>query len=375
MSYFYESDASIPTGWCSTTDDGVLPRLSSRLPKAAASDIEMQSPATLDGSEESGSEESGRIPAAVVTRMAEESSDEDSDFIRHKVRVSPPAREERWILSRLTTPRVPAAFQNFHSRPGNQFNGRKRGGKHKVYGKGKARFNKQNRLSRGKQLAPQPAVVETPEEPLPEGVLIGLGEGIVVEWSEAAFDVVFGGATPDEMRGMKTYLGVQTLEDPTLQAKQKARQLRKKHGIALDDCLDEFEKKEILSEQDMWYCPRCKKHRRASKKFDLWKTPDILVVHLKRFCSSASGRDKLDIHVDFPVEGLDLTKRVINQEEGKEEVFDLIAVDDHWGGSLGGGHYTAFAKNFIDGEWYEYNGKVTFSSACDSRWGRSALCC
>jgi ubiquitin carboxyl-terminal hydrolase 4/11 len=33
----------------------------------------------------------------------------------------------------------------------------------------------------------------------------------------------------------------------------------------------------------------------------------------------------------------------------------LIAVDDHWGG-LGGGHYTAFARNFVDGEWYEYNG-------------------
>ncbi|KAL2170558.1 hypothetical protein VTG60DRAFT_4666 [Thermothelomyces hinnuleus] len=327
MSYFYESGTTVPTGWSSTTDEGVLPRLSSRLPRVAASDIEMQSPATLDGSDESGSEGSGRLPATVVTRMAEESSDEDSEFMRHK---------------------------NFHSRPGNQFNGRKRGGKHKTYGKGKGRFNKQNRLSRGKQLAAQPAAVETPEESLPTGALVGLGEGIVVEWSEAAFDLVFGGATPDEMRGMKTYLKVPTLEDPGLQAKQKARQLRKKHGIALDDCLDEFEKEEILSEQDTWYCPRCKEHRRASKKFDLWKTPDILVVHLKRFSSSGWRRDKLDILVDFPVEGLDLTKRVINKEEGKEEVFDLIAVDDHWGG-LGGGHYTAFAKNFIDGEWYEYN--------------------
>ncbi|KAL2164269.1 hypothetical protein VTH06DRAFT_3485 [Thermothelomyces fergusii] len=328
MSYFSESGATVPTGWGSTTDDGVLPRLSSRLPRVAASDVEMQSPATLDGSDESGSEESGRVPAAVITRMAEESSDEDLDFTRHK---------------------------NFHSRPGNQFNGRKRGGKHKVYGKGKARFNKQNRLGRGKQLAAQStAIVETTEELLPAGALIGLGEGIMVEWNEAAFDLVFGGTTPDEMRGMKTYLNVPTLEDPALQAKQRARQLRKKRGITLDDCLDEFEKEEILSEQDTWYCPRCKEHRRASKKFDLWKTPDILVVHLKRFSSSGLRRDKLDILVDFPVEGLDLTKRVINKEEGKEEVFDLIAVDDHWGG-LGGGHYTAFAKNFFDGEWYEYN--------------------
>jgi ubiquitin carboxyl-terminal hydrolase 4/11/15 len=198
--------------------------------------------------------------------------------------------------------------------------------------------------------------IET-EEPLPGGALIGLGEGIMVEWSEAAFDHVFGGTSPNELRGMKTYTSLPKLEDPALEKKQKARQLRKKHGIALDDCLDEFEKEEILSEQDTWYCPRCKEHRRASKKFDLWKTPDILVVHLKRFSSSGWRRDKLDILVDFPVDGLDLTKRVVDKETGKQEIYDLIAVDDHWGG-LGGGHYTAFAKNFVDGEWYEYNGEL-----------------
>lgn len=31
------------------------------------------------------------------------------------------------------------------------------------------------------------------------------------------------------------------------------------------------------------YCPSCKKHQQATKKFDLWSLPKILVVHLKRF--------------------------------------------------------------------------------------------
>ena len=31
------------------------------------------------------------------------------------------------------------------------------------------------------------------------------------------------------------------------------------------------------------YCPDCKEHVQASKKFDLWKVPEILVIHLKRF--------------------------------------------------------------------------------------------
>jgi len=31
------------------------------------------------------------------------------------------------------------------------------------------------------------------------------------------------------------------------------------------------------------YCPQCKEFVQATKKFDLWKTPDVLVIHLKRF--------------------------------------------------------------------------------------------
>ena len=157
------------------------------------------------------------------------------------------------------------------------------------------------------------------------------------------------------MRGRATFTTIETFHDTELIAKRADRAKRRKNGITLDDCLNEFGKEEILSEADTWYCPRCKEHQRATKKFELWKTPDILVMHLKRFSSSSNRRDKLDILVDFPIDGLDLTTRVVEPQEGKQEIYDLIAVDDHWGG-LGGGHYTAFAKNFIDGEWYEYNG-------------------
>ncbi|EWG48574.1 hypothetical protein FVEG_16283 [Fusarium verticillioides 7600] len=129
-----------------------------------------------------------------------------------------------------------------------------------------------------------------------------------------------------------------------------------------------FERAEVLSEQDMWYCPRCKEHRRASKKFVLWKSPDILVAHLKRFSNSGWRRDKLDVMVDFPIEGLDLTSRVIQKEDGKDEIYDLIAVDDHYGG-LGGGHYSAYAKNFVDGRWYNYNAKKTLKKK--ARWGKA----
>src|SRR5216683_1568474 len=38
-------------------------------------------------------------------------------------------------------------------------------------------------------------------------------------------------------------------------------------GISLQDCLDEFTKEEQLGEDDLWYCPQCKKHQQATKKF------------------------------------------------------------------------------------------------------------
>lgn len=35
-------------------------------------------------------------------------------------------------------------------------------------------------------------------------------------------------------------------------------------------------------------------------------------------------------------------------------MYDLFAVDNH-SGTLLGGHYTAYAKNYKDGKWYSFN--------------------
>lgn len=48
------------------------------------------------------------------------------------------------------------------------------------------------------------------------------------------------------------------------------------------------------------YCPRCKKHQQATKKFDLWSLPEMLVIHLKRFSYNRYWRDKLDTFVEYP---------------------------------------------------------------------------
>uniref|UniRef100_A0A8C2GB80 ubiquitinyl hydrolase 1 n=1 Tax=Cyprinus carpio TaxID=7962 RepID=A0A8C2GB80_CYPCA len=101
------------------------------------------------------------------------------------------------------------------------------------------------------------------------------------------------------------------------------------------------------------YCPHCKQHQQATKKLDLWSVPPVLVVHLKRFSYSRYMRDKLDSLVDFPLRDLDMSEFLINPNAGPCR-YDLIAVSNHYGG-MGGGHYTAFAKNKEDQKWYSFD--------------------
>ncbi|KAG0236549.1 CSN-associated deubiquitinating enzyme Ubp12 [Actinomortierella wolfii] len=142
--------------------------------------------------------------------------------------------------------------------------------------------------------------------------------------------------------------------DPVLQEElDQAMSPKSKKNITLEDCLAEYTKEEQLGEDDLWYCPSCKEHRQATKKLDIWKLPDLLVVHLKRFSHTRSWRDKIDAFVDFPITGLDLRGKAL-KEDGDENIYDLYGVSNHMGG-LGGGHYTAFAKNAKSDEWFNFD--------------------
>lgn len=186
------------------------------------------------------------------------------------------------------------------------------------------------------------------------------GEAIFCEWPTKTFAEYF----TDTVR-------IDELVDPAIE-KERAK---KKEGkaIGIEDCLDEFSKEETLGQEDLWYCPVCKKHQAATKRLEIYKAPDILVICIKRFGSSRRLSDKLDNLVNFPIEGLNMEERIgerrlaksmqLTEEQAKEYgidgskeswVYDLYAVDNHFGG-LGGGHYTAFCKNKEDGEWYNYD--------------------
>ncbi|XP_001367983.1 ubiquitin carboxyl-terminal hydrolase 4 isoform X2 [Monodelphis domestica] len=130
-------------------------------------------------------------------------------------------------------------------------------------------------------------------------------------------------------------------------------QKKKKTTVALRDCIELFTTMETLGEHDPWYCPNCKKHQQATKKFDLWSLPKVLVVHLKRFSYNRYWRDKLDTVVEFPIRDLHMSEFVCDPAAGPY-VYDLIAVSNHYG-AMGVGHYTAYAKNKLNGKWYYFD--------------------
>ncbi|KAI3710591.1 hypothetical protein L2E82_40375 [Cichorium intybus] len=129
----------------------------------------------------------------------------------------------------------------------------------------------------------------------------------------------------------------------------------KQESISLFSCLDAFLKEEPLGPDDMWYCPGCKEHQQATKKLDLWRLPDIIVFHLKRFSYSRFLKNKLDTFVNFPIHNLDLSKYVKSEDTSSgSNVYELYAISNHYGG-LGGGHYSAYAKLVEEDRWYHFD--------------------
>lgn len=99
----------------------------------------------------------------------------------------------------------------------------------------------------------------------------------------------------------------------------------------------------------------------------LYRAPDVLIVHLKRFQVVSRWKEKLNTRVNFPLTGLDMSEFLSSVTtagggggggnsgggEGKGTaaddsandscVYDLFAVSNHIG-TMTAGHYTAIAR-------------------------------
>jgi uncharacterized UBP type Zn finger protein len=131
--------------------------------------------------------------------------------------------------------------------------------------------------------------------------------------------------------------------------------LNYKEFYFLNDCLKLFCEEELLSNDNMWYCNRCQKHKPAKKQIRLFKLPNYLIIQLKKFKYSNgyfySSNDKNDIFIKYPINNLDLSNYV-EDRVGNKQKYDLYAVINHHG-EISEGHYTAICK--INDNWILFN--------------------
>lgn len=324
------SSEIVTTGWSTVDQSRTLEPISKRIRVPPSPEESVQS--SPAGSEGSSSDEDAETPQSIdadaTIDAANVSSDEDMQSVE----------PENAAFAR-------SGRQNKKKSKKMRKQERKQERKHK---------NNKNFKSKKNKVPEQPDYLDDPDDEAADS-LVRMGEALVLEWEPNAYDALFGGTSATDARGTDALKFVETLDDSEIQEKKAKRAARRKHGITLDECFTETSKSEVLSEDNAWYCSRCKELRRATKTLEIWTVPDILIIHLKRFSGHRTFRDKIEELIDFPVKGLNLAGKV-GYPEGKDLTYDLFAVDNHYGG-LGGGHYTATAQNFYDQQWYDYNGK------------------
>mmetsp|Transcript_29230 Transcript_29230/g.44202 ORF Transcript_29230/g.44202 Transcript_29230/m.44202 type:complete len:2074 (+) Transcript_29230:226-6447(+) len=176
---------------------------------------------------------------------------------------------------------------------------------------------------------------------------------------------------------LKPIVGVHKSSSELLeeQGSQKSKSDTGSAGLHLGICLAEFCKVNKLDLNDNWKCPRCKDFREGKQNMTLWRLPDLLTFHIKRFNCSARWREKIMTKVNFPLTGLDMSEWCHPESPAldgstDQAVYDLIAVVNHYGG-MTGGHYVATCKATPCGPFgseevaFQFNGEGVSCQAMD----------
>ena len=132
----------------------------------------------------------------------------------------------------------------------------------------------------------------------------------------------------------------------------------------LKDCFNRLCSVETLD----WKCEKCLNRVQAEKRMQLWRLPDILILHLKRFSYGmgvssgygyagsyfasgiGGGGAKIGRAVDFALE-IDLKDVLAPSSPAQSTKYELYAISQHFG-SLHFGHYTAILKHQKTAKWF-----------------------
>lgn len=124
----------------------------------------------------------------------------------------------------------------------------------------------------------------------------------------------------------------------------------------LPQALRNFTRTEMLDEDNMVECGRCKEKRVVSKGLRLATAPTVLVVQLKRFAFDMYGRmTRLNNDVKYPLR-LEIGEYMSKANRATPPPYELVGLLVHSGRTCDSGHYLSYVKS---GEkWYKANDSV-----------------
>ena len=119
----------------------------------------------------------------------------------------------------------------------------------------------------------------------------------------------------------------------------------------LDDCFQKFVLSEKLDDDCMFKCDKCHSLNNSEKKILLWKSPNILIIQLKRF--NYMTNSKIDTFIEYPTNNLDINKYIEGYDKNNS-LYKLYGIIEHISSYMNGGHYVAHIKN-SNNKWYTYD--------------------
>lgn len=135
------------------------------------------------------------------------------------------------------------------------------------------------------------------------------------------------------------------------------------------ECLRSYCQEEMLSGDEVWKCPYCRREREATKRITITRLPQVLVIHFKRFSASKTeSARKVHTPIDFPIHGLNMdpymaptslpattTDGIVDAAITPPFQYDAYAVMRHIGQSGNGGHYVALVRDAGRGCWRKFD--------------------
>lgn len=134
--------------------------------------------------------------------------------------------------------------------------------------------------------------------------------------------------------------------------------------VPISACIDAFAQPEEMKVEmgNGVKCETCNEVVDAVKKLEVWREPDVLILHIKRFHFSGVHYEKLNTPVEVPWRELNLRPWIVGPSASNSAPYELYGVACHFGG-MSGGHYTSYCANYEGKEpiWLKFNDEAVTS--------------